>query len=199
MMKESSENWVDWHDCMAKDEADDFEFGSPAVVSKFAFLLAKQAAIMDTIPVSLGSDRLDVAKPLLMGISSNALAIVNLARNNFGNEVYPITRCLIERLITFYYLQFCDKSEISDYIDYSKQKTYRKLDSSIAVNDKIFQIKCTAEVDLDDHPELRSAVAKFTSRKSKRPITRWSGTSLEQRLETYLLPTSCISQEHVKH
>ena len=116
-----------------------------------------------------------------MGISSNAQAIVELAKKNFGNEVYPIARGLIERIITFFYIQFCDENELANYIDYSKQKSFRKLDRNIRINDKTFTIKSSVSIDLSVHPNLRKAVEKFTS-KNKKPITRWSRASLDKKL-----------------
>jgi len=175
-------NWVNWHDYMPEKEANDYTFGSAATISKFAFLLAKQATIMEKLPVDLEGDRLSLARPLLMGISSNALAIVNLARNNFGNEIYPISRCLIERIITFYYLQYCDDEERINYIDYSNQKAYRKLNRAIKVNDDEFSIKYMGNIDLSEFTEMQKAVDKYTSKKQKKPITRWSVTPLKKML-----------------
>jgi hypothetical protein len=174
--------WIDWQEYLPEKEANDYRFGSSALVSKFAFLLAKQAFLMGEIPFDLGSHRLDVARPLLMGISSNANAVVKLAKENFGNEVYPIARCLIERIVTFYYLQYCNDADLKNYLEYSRQKAFRNTNRKMAVNDKIFSLKRSPEIDLSEFPELKSAVEKFTSKKSKKPITRWSGTSLEQKV-----------------
>jgi hypothetical protein len=181
-MQINKENWVNWHEFMPKEDADNFDFGSAAVVYKLAFLLGKQALIMERIPISLGQNRLDLSRPLLLGISSNAQAIIKLAKDNFGNEVYPIARSLIERIITFYYLQSCDQSELDNYIDYSKQKTYRQFIKTITINDKTFKIALAKDIDLYKFPELKNAVDKFTSVKKKKPITRWSNISLEDKL-----------------
>jgi hypothetical protein len=182
-MQADNKNWVNWHEFMPKEEADNFDFGSTAVVSKLAFLLVKQAGIMGMkIPISLGENRLDLARPLLCGISSNALAIVNLAKNSFGNEIYPIARSLIERIITFYYLQSCSESELENYIDYSKQKTYRLFHREIIINNKKFSVSATKNINLSEFPDLKIAVDKYTSPKKKKPITRWSNLSLQQKL-----------------
>jgi hypothetical protein len=176
--------WVNWHDYMPKEDADNFDFGSGAVVSKLAFLLGNQALIMGKLPIELSEHRLDLARPLLMGISSNAMAIVKLARENCGNEVYPIARSLLERIITFYYLQSCPEPELENYIDYSKQKTYLQFHKEIIINDKKFSVSSTKNIDLLEFPDLKIAVEKFTSSKKKKPITRWSKLSLEQKLST---------------
>lgn len=162
-MKDKNRKCVDWNKYMPKEKADDYTFGSVAVVEKFAFLLGKQAMIMDKIPFSMESERLDATKPLLMGIASNTMAIIELAQQNFGNEIYPILRSLIERIITFYYLQSCDVSEFENYIDYSKQKTYRLLSRSITVNEKTFSIGVKESFDIGKFPELKKAVDKYTS------------------------------------
>lgn len=181
-MDTSKNHWINWHEFMPAHEADNRKFGSSAVVSKFGFLLGKQALLMNEIPFSLESKRLSLARSLLMGISSNALAIIQLAKHNFGNEVYPIARSLLERVITFYYLQFCDEQEIQNYIDYSRQKTFRNLSGHISVNDKQFQIKYSGTVDLNDYPDIKAAVEKYTSKNSRKALTRWSSTSIEDKL-----------------
>jgi hypothetical protein len=181
-MQVGNKNWVNWHEFMPKEDADNFDFGSAAVVSKLAFLLGKQALIMEKIPISLEENRLDLARPLLLGISSNALAIIKLAKDNFGNEVYPIARSLLERIITFYYLQSCSEPELGNYIDYSKQKTYRQFHREIIINDKKFSVYATKNIDLSEFPDLKAAVDKYTSPQKKKPITRWSNLSLEQKL-----------------
>lgn len=123
-----------------------------------------------------------MALPLALGISSNAIAIVKLAKENYGNEIYPIARSLIERLITLYYIQSCDELELNNYIDYSKQKTFRKFNRSLTINDKRFSIKRIPEINLLEFPELKAAVDKFTSFKKQKQITRWSKLSLEKKL-----------------
>ena len=177
-----TKNWVDWHEYMSREKADNYEFASAPVVEKFAFLLGRQSGIMDKIPVSVESKRLSATRPLLMGIASNAIAAIKLALQNFGNEVYPILRSLVERVITFYYLQACIESEFQNYIDYSAQKTYRLLSRGIKINEKAFSIGIPGGFDVDQFPELKKSVEKYTSPKSRKPITKWSNTSLEEKL-----------------
>jgi hypothetical protein len=182
-MVSNSEDWVNWRDYMPENVANNYDFGSVPIVEKFAFLLGKQALLIDKeIPVSIDQNRLAIARPILMGISSNAIASIKLAQRSFGNEVYPILRSLIERIITFYYLQVCDENELKSYVDYSKQKTYRLTTKKLEVNEKIFSVGLSEAVELDAFPELERAVEKFTSQKSKKPITRWSQTSIENKL-----------------
>lgn len=175
-------NWVNWHEYMPNEEAENYDFGSTPIIEKFAFLLLNQAGLMKKKPISLEAKRLFLAIPLALGISSNAIAIVKLAKENYGNEIYPIARSLIERLITLYYLQSCDEPELDNYIDYSKQKTFRKFSRSITINDKRFSIKRIPDINLPEFPELKAAIDKFTSLKKKKQITRWSKLSLEKKL-----------------
>ena len=121
-MSAENSKWIDWREYMPEDAANNYEFGSIPVLQKFAFLLLKQAALLERVPVSTESRRVDLARALLMGISGNAQAAVRLAKESFANEVYPILRSLVERIVTFYYLQSCDESELQDYVDYSNQK-----------------------------------------------------------------------------
>ena len=181
-MNVKNPNWIDWREYMPEEKANTHEFGSVAVLEKFTFLLLNQAAFVDMVPVSTELRRVDLARPLLMGIRGNAHAAVKLAKENFGNEVYPLLRSLIERIVTFYYLQFCDESELNNYVDYANQKTYRRFAREISINGKNFSVQASSVPDLDQYPDLKRAVDKYTSKKSKRAITRWSGTSIEQKL-----------------
>jgi hypothetical protein len=115
VMNTKHKNWVNWHEYFPSDHADNYDFGSTPILEKFAFLLLKQAGLMKKIPISIEENRLFLAIPLALGISSNAIAIVKLAKDNFGNEIYLIARSLIERLITLYYLQSCDDHELDNY------------------------------------------------------------------------------------
>jgi hypothetical protein len=182
MPNKRKNNWVNWHEYMPNEEAENYDFGSTPIVEKFAFLLLNHAELMKKIPISLESKRLFLATPLALGISSNAIAIVKLAKESHGNEIYPIARSLIERLINLYYIQSCDEVELDNYIDYSKQKTFRKLNRSLTINDKRFSIKRIPDINLPEFPDLKAAVDKFTSLKKQKQITRWSKLSLEKKL-----------------
>jgi len=130
-----------------------------------------------------GSERIRSSYPILHGIASNIHSIILLTAQNKSNDAYIIARALVERVITFLYLQCCDKDEFDNYIDYSTQKVVRKLDQSIQINDKSYTIKSGYQIDLDLSPKLKESVEKFTSKKSRREITRWSKSSLVTKLE----------------
>lgn len=168
---------------MSPEEARNFRYGSSALLHKQAILFANVAFLLDDLPLDIGNSKYLFTRPLIVGIASNAKAVIKLARLGFWNELYPILRGLLERIITYYYLQFCSEEEFQNYIDYSVQKTYHKFDQVIKINDKILSVKHSGEIDLEKNPELKKIVEKFTSKVSKKPITRWSNTSIEKKLE----------------
>jgi hypothetical protein len=168
---------------MPPEIAAEWEFGTPGFIEKMSWLISKQAVMLQRLSSDGMKDRLSIGFPLLVGIASNAIAILRLARQNFGNEVYPLLRTLIERTLTFYYLQCCDEVELENYVDYSKQKALRKLHREIRINEKVFRLKYSGSIDLTQYPDLEKALAKFTSQKSKREITRWSPKTLNEKLQ----------------
>lgn len=175
-------NWVDWNEFMPPEKADDYTFGSFTVLEKFMFLLGKQALILKGITMPDDPKRIVAAYPLIIGMESNARAVIKLAQKGFVNETYPIFRSLFEKIVTFYYLQVCDDDEFKNYIDYSKQKTYRVATRELSIHDKKFSLKYSG-IDLEKNPELKKSVEKYTGPKSGKPITRWSNTSIEKKLE----------------
>ncbi|MBI4798269.1 MAG: hypothetical protein HY794_05960 [Desulfarculus sp.] len=67
-------------------------------------------------------------------------------------------------------------------MDYSHQKSYRLFNREIIINEKRFSLKHSDEIDLAQYPELWAAIEKFSSKRG-RPITRWSKTSIEEKLK----------------
>lgn len=165
-----------------KSKPIDWESKMSSKFQKIAFCLLYQAESLIELPLDFKVKQLQAGRILVNSIVSNAKAMVMLAKNSFANEVYAISRSLFERIITFYYLQGCSEIEFKKYIDYSKQKTYRKSQRKVSINDTIIEIKRVPEINLDEYPELKRAVEEFTSKTKKKPITRWSDTSIEQKL-----------------
>jgi len=182
-MSKESEEYLDWSTIMSDEDALDFSYGSSALLDKLGILFANVAFLLDKLPLDTNKKKYLYTRPLIVGISSNAKAVIKLARLGFWNELYPILRNLLERVITYYYLQFCSEEEFQNYIDYSVQKTYRKFDSEIKINNNTLSVKYSGDIDLEKNPDLRKVVEKFTSKVSKKPITRWSNTSIEKKLE----------------
>ena len=152
-------------------------------VKQLSLYLIKQAELLDKTPLETGIDRLDRIRFLILSITSNARSIDLLARSSYGNEAFVIARCMLERIITFFYLQSCGDEEFSNYQKYSMQKTYRKMENEIQLNDEKISFKFVGDFDLKNYPDLKEAVSQFTSEKSNRPITRWSSTSIIDKLK----------------
>lgn len=121
--------------------------------------------------------------PLKEGIASNIDAIRALTLSNHCNEMYVVSRSLLERVITYLYLHNCDEKEFKKYIAYTKQKTYRILNKNLSVNDKTVGLKYSGEVDIESDLFLKESLKEFTGEKSGREKTRWSNTTIIKKLE----------------
>ena len=153
------------------------------------------AELLSNLPSSYSDKKLDGIIFLPWSIASNSKAIYFLGKNNFGNEVFILLRALLEKIITFHYLQICDEVEYENYIKYSKQKSIWKMDRSIAAGEKEFSIKMRGDFNIEDYPDLKEAKDKFTSSKG-RPLTRWSPTSIEKKLVA-IEKSGVINVEHL--
>src|SRR5690606_8134130 len=141
----------------------------------------KFSELLSDLPNSYSDKKLDNIIFLPWSISYNAKAIYFLGKNNFGNEVFILLRVLLEKIITFHYLQICDEDEYENYIKDSKQKSIWKMDRSIKAGEKGFSFEMKGDFNIDNYPDLKEAKDQFTSSKG-RPLTRWSPTSIEKKL-----------------
>jgi hypothetical protein len=141
----------------------------------------KFAELLSNLPSSYTDKKLDDIIFLPWSIAHNSKAIYFLGKNNFGNEVFILLRALLEKIITFHYLQICDEDEYKNYIKYSKQKSIWKMNRSIRAGEKGFSFEMKGDFDINDYPDLKEAKDQFTSSKG-RPLTRWSPTSIEKKL-----------------
>ncbi len=164
------------------DSSAEKKLGSIETVSYFANQLLEQTDLLSSLSIKDETDRIGNTFFLPWSIVESSKALHLLAKNNYGNEVYVLLRGLIEKIITFYYLQACSDQEFDNYIKYSRQKTIWKMNQSLSAGDKRFEIKYVGDFDLDEFSDLKEAKEQFTSKKG-RPITRWSPTSIEKKLE----------------
>ena len=174
--------YFEWEKFLPADIAADSEYGTKALVEKLSWLLSRQTVVLEELHSKMESRRLAVAGPLSMAICDSTKAAILLARNNYGNEIFPLLRSALERIITIYYLQCCHEEEFHDYIDYSKQKAYRSFSKEIEINGKSFFQSPSASTILESEPELKRLVSKFTSPNSKKPRTYWSPVSIKDKL-----------------
>ena len=166
----NNEDRIDWQTIMPPKEAENYKFGSSGLINKLTLLFANVAFILGDLPLDLGNKKYLYTRPLVVGIASNSKAVIKLANLRFWNELSPLLRGLLERIITYYYLHFCSDEEFQNYIDYSVQKTYRQFDKSIKINDKVLTVKHSSVIDLDKNTELKKIVDKFTSKVSQNQL-----------------------------
>ncbi|MHC9510394.1 DUF5677 domain-containing protein [Kangiella sp. M94] len=134
--------------------------------------------------VTTGDLKFDLGRNLIYTIVSKCRAIHILTAASSDHEVQIIARSLLENIIDYYYIQSSEESEFKNYIDYGVQKSYRvKAGRKITVGEHTFEIKNQTLEGIDDNDWLKLALEKFTSKKSGKPITRWTNQTLVKKLE----------------
>jgi len=121
---------------------------------------------------------------LLYSMHDTASSIGMLSVNQKINESYMLARALVEKIINYIYLLFCDEEEYERYLSYTKQKGYRNLKKDIKVGELIAELKWSGDFNLNNAPELKRAVELFTSEKKRKPITRWRNLKIEEMLDS---------------
>jgi hypothetical protein len=128
------------------------------------------------------NERVDSLYLLLFSMHDTAEAVSILVANQKINEAYMMARALLERIINYMFLLYCDEEDYKKYLLYTKQKSYRNLTRNIRVGQLIAELKWGGKLSLENDPELQRAIDLFTSKKG-RTITRWRGKSLLEMLD----------------
>jgi hypothetical protein len=122
---------------------------------------------------------------LLASSCQTASAIAKLSEHPdyFLGECYILARAFIEKIINYCYLQVCDDDEYNRFIKHTIQKSYRKLDRKIIIDEYELGLKYSAIPDCNSNPILKDSISEFTSKKGKEK-TRWTMKRLEERIDT---------------
>jgi len=118
--------------------------------------------------------------PLFGAIIEDAISIRLLGNEARLNQMYIISRALLERLINFCFLQLCTDDEFKDYLDYTLNKIGRRMDQKVEVKGEVKARIALKDGDIYLSPEHINAIAKFTSERG-REKTRWTTIPLPDR------------------
>lgn len=127
------------------------------------------------------NERVDSIYLLLFSMHDTAQSVSILAANQKINEAYMLARALLEKIVNYIFLLYCDEEDYKKYLLYTKQKSYTNLRKYIKVGESIAELKWTGKFDLESDPELKKAVNLFTSEKGK-PIRRWTNKNIAKML-----------------
>jgi hypothetical protein len=156
-------------------------FGTKECTDIFTnYLMAQSSMLVGATSKELIDERLKRVKIVLGSISQTATSIAILAQHSFSNEAIMLARSFIEKAINFCYIVICSEEEYQNYIQYSRQKAYRKLDRNIEVNGKRVGLKFSGKNKISS--ELKDCLDKFTGEKGGEK-TRWTKKSIIERLE----------------
>jgi len=127
------------------------------------------------------NERVDSLYLLLFSMHDTAEAVGILIANQKINEAYMMARALLERIINYIFLLYCDEEDYKKYLSYTKQKSYRNLKKNVKAGKLLAELKWTRKLTLENDPDLQRAINLFTSKRGK-TITRWRGKSLPEML-----------------
>lgn len=157
-------------------------FGTKEATKLFIdFMLAETSILKGIVHKGFSNKRLSQIKVVIASIVNNSTAIAMLSEKSLLNESTMLARSFLERLINCCYLMVCSEEEYQKYFFYSSQKSYRKLDRKITIDDKTVSMRFAGKVNLDANPELKAALEEFTGVKGGEK-TRWTNTSIEDRV-----------------
>ena len=161
------------------------EFGSDEFTGTLFDFYIKQVNLLEELYKNLdfynATGRTSGLYLLFFSLHLTGLSIAHLAKGKFLNESFMLARSLIEKIINYLYLLYCDEEEYRNYLAHSKQKQFRMFDRSINVGELKAEIKRLDSTELQENAELQEAINKFTS-KSGKEISRWSSRSISDRL-----------------
>lgn len=173
---------------------DKTNFGSDKDREELHSFFTKQISLLESLYkyqfnklTHLDNTRLDSLYLLLFSMTYTGAAISILAERMqreecLINECYMLARSLLERIITYIYVLYCDEKEYKRFLQYTKQKGVRVLNRSFTVGEMKVAIGLTQSVKIESDSETAEAIKLFTSKKG-RPITRWTKCSISEMLE----------------
>jgi len=157
-------------------------FGSSPKTNKLLSCMKDSVNLLEKTYDHVASIRNRNTNPLSISIYENSRAIYLLAKHNQNNEAWMIARSLLERMIVCNYLIAVGSTAFKDYLDYGTAYSYRLMEETTQVNDKVLLGKIKNKIELDKDPETQAAVEKFTRKNSKKPKQSWISKKTIQML-----------------
>jgi hypothetical protein len=122
---------------------------------------------------------------VLILTSAKTISIISdLGKASHLSEAVMLARSVIERCVNYCYLLYCDEDEYERFWQYSHQKMYRRLSSSVEAAGYRFEFDGSRHIDLDENPKLKEDIDAFTSSRGKEK-TRWTKTSIIDRVHLF--------------
>lgn len=143
------------------------------------FFLQQAAVLREVAPGQASSTRAADIMPLNMAIAQTCHAMSALARGGFTNDVWMLSRALLERVINACYLLVCDDAEFKRYMAHTKRRALSALDRSIETEVGAVRIAFQGEV---KPPADIAEIQSLFLRKNGRVFHEWSETSPVDRV-----------------
>jgi hypothetical protein len=116
-----------------------------------------------------------------MGVSCHSIVKLTQPRDMAIRDCFGIARSICETGINVAYIISGGSEKASRAKQHALQKAYRNASRSWNINDNLFQMKSEKFPVPDEFPELREALAAFTTRRG-RELTDWTPDNIEARL-----------------
>jgi hypothetical protein len=141
------------------------------------------ANVIDRMCADKLTDLGSVISTMFASVTDSCGSLLLLSEHRKFRDCLVTARTIYLTIVNICFI--CAKGKIAAdrAIRHANQKAYRDFNRELSINDNRMTIRATGIVDLDQLPELKAAMAEFTSRKG-RERRAWSEENLEQQLET---------------
>lgn len=120
--------------------------------------------------------------PLLFSALDSCDSITLLSQNGKMRDCFILARTIFETVINTCFICAKGTDAAKRAKRHALQKSFRDLNRDLEINQNKLTLKWTGEVELVSNPELRAALAEFTSRKG-REITSWTPATVKEQIE----------------
>jgi len=148
-----------------------------SIAGDFSNLLVEENVLESVNP------RVAMTFPLNLSVIESANALLHLLEHSppFITPAYMLARGLVESTVNYCFLLQCSEDDFNNWVSYSRQKAYRRLDRTQEAGNKKLRLHFDAKFDPAEIPGLSEDLAKFTGPKGGER-NRWTQKSINDRL-----------------
>jgi hypothetical protein len=168
-----------------KVEKDGHSICTPeAVATHLAFFMGQASLLNELGPVV--ADRTGVlwrvVGAMLIAVLDSAGSFATLVGAGKARDCYVLARTLFETILTTAFILAGGEPVAEKAVRHAKQKAYRDLDRESRVAGQVLRMRWRGSVNLDEDPDLKSAVAEYTGKKGQE-LREWTPENVVQQIE----------------
>ena len=161
------------------------EFGSTEATHRLWLFFNKQIQLLEQARNAVmqeTAERWSVLTPLLYAVVDTGGSISSLAQMGKVRDCFVLSRTAFETIVNICFICAKGDEAVRRARNHAMQKAYRDLSRELDISGQKLILKWKGEVELDRHPELRTALSEFTSKKG-REITSWTPETVQGQIE----------------